>query len=176
MDDKYINVQIPILDKVNEMEVVKTFTEEQLWYVCAIAKAFEKLEKENQILKDKVQDLQADYGTQAQIKRDMLRKENQELKKQLEYLRSEKYLNQLKFERDMLEDIVQNGEISKEDKDFLDIIHRNTELLSQQKEFIKYLEDEISELSVCWKDASCIAEEILSKYKEIIGSNSDVTR
>lgn len=90
MNDKYINVQIPILDKVNEMEVVKTFTEEQLWYVCAIAKAFEELEKENQ------------------------------------------------------------------------------ELKKQQKEFIKYLEDEISELSVCWKDASCIAEEILSKYKEII--------
>ena len=52
MKDKYINIQIPILDGVNGMEVVKTFTEEQLWYVCAIAKAFEELQEENQKLKE----------------------------------------------------------------------------------------------------------------------------
>lgn len=42
MDKDYIEVKIPILDSVDEMKVVKTFTQEQLWYVCAIAKAFEK--------------------------------------------------------------------------------------------------------------------------------------
>lgn len=52
MKDKYINIQIPILDGVNGMEVVKTFTEEQLWYVCAIAKAFEELQEENQKYKE----------------------------------------------------------------------------------------------------------------------------
>ena len=93
-----------------------------------------------------------------------LLKENQELKKQLEYLKSEEYYNQLRFERDMLRDVVDNGEVSKEDKEFIDCTHRNTELLEeneklkkqseewkellnkfkiQQKEFIKYLEDEI---------------------------------
>lgn len=42
----YIEVKIPILDSVDEMKVVKTFTQEQLWYVCAIAKAFEKNEQQ----------------------------------------------------------------------------------------------------------------------------------
>lgn len=56
MKDKYINVQIPILDDVNGMEIVKTFTEEQLWYVCAIAKAFEELQTENQQLKQQLEE------------------------------------------------------------------------------------------------------------------------
>lgn len=51
MNKNYIEVKIPILDSVEEMEVVKTFNEEQLWYVCAIAKAFENNEQENTTLK-----------------------------------------------------------------------------------------------------------------------------
>lgn len=39
----------------------------------------------------------------------------------------------------------------------------------QQKKFIEYLESEINELKLSWRDASCIPEEILQKYKEIIG-------
>lgn len=62
-----------------------------------------------------------------------LQQENQELKRQLEYLRSGEYLNQLKFERNMLEDIVQNGGVSKEDKEFIDMTHRNTELLEENQ-------------------------------------------
>lgn len=54
----------------------------------------------------------------------MLDKENQELKKQLEYLRSGEYYNQLRFEREMLEHIVEHGEVSKEDKIFIDMTHR----------------------------------------------------
>lgn len=46
MDKDYIEVKIPILDSVDEMKVVKTFNQEQLWYVCAIAKAFEKSEQQ----------------------------------------------------------------------------------------------------------------------------------
>ena len=38
----------------------------------------------------------------------------------------------------------------------------------QQKKFIEYLESEINELKLSWRDASCIPEEILQKYKEII--------
>ena len=60
-----------------------------------------------------------------------LLKENQELKKQLEYLRSGEYLNQLKFERNLLEDIVATAKVSKEDKEFIDMTHRNTELLEE---------------------------------------------
>ena len=64
----------------------------------------------------------------------MVQQENTDLKKQLEYLRSGEYLNQLKFERNMLENIVQNMEVSKEDKEFIDMTHRNTELLEENKQ------------------------------------------
>ena len=64
-----------------------------------------------------------------------LQQENQKLKKQLEYIRSGEYLNQLKFERNMLEDVVSNGEVSKEDKEFIDMTHRNTELLEQNQKY-----------------------------------------
>lgn len=89
--------------------------------------------------------------------------ENQELQKQLEYLRSGEYYNQLRFEREMLEHIVEHGEVSKEDKAFIDMTHRNTELLEQQKEFIKFLEDNWKETQDIWYI------KILNKYKEIIG-------
>ena len=71
---------------------------------------------------------------------EFLQQENQQLKKQLEYLRSGEYLNQLKFEINMLENIVQNCEVSKEDKEFIDMTHRNTELLEENEQLKeKYL-------------------------------------
>ena len=106
------------------------------------------------------------------------------LEKQLEYLRSGEYYNQLRFENEMLQNVVDNGEVSKEDKEFIDMTHRNTELLGQQKEFISYLENEKDRLA---RECSHIYENslgktrlvnedifnevdtILSKYKEIIG-------
>ena len=109
-----------------------------------------------------------------------------ELEKQLEYLRSGEYLNQLRFERDMLQDLVDKKEISKEDKEFIDMTHRNTELLEQQKEFIKWLEDEKNrlarELSNLYEDSlghtRLVNEDIfdevndiLQKYKSIIGDD-----
>ena len=89
-----------------------------------------------------------------------LEKENQELKKQLEYLRSGEYLNQLKFERNMLEDIVQNSEVSKEDKEFIDMTHRNTELLEENQKYkevidkaIEYIETKrIREKAIIYAD------------------------
>ena len=74
---------------------------------------------------------------------EQLQQENQELQKQLEYLRSGEYYNQLRFERDMLQYVVDNGKVSKEDKEFIDMTHRNTELLEENqklKERIDYLE------------------------------------
>lgn len=89
-----------------------------------------------------------------------LQQENNELKKQLEYLRSGGYYNQIRFENKMLQDVVDNGEVSKEDKEFIDCTHRNTELLEQQQEFIKYLKSINSFETI---------GNILSKYKKIIG-------
>lgn len=115
-----------------------------------------------------------------------LKRENQELKKQLEYLRSGEYLDQLKFERNMLEDVVNKGEVSKEDKEFIDMTHRNTELLEQQKEFIEWLENligqnetviEVSKYGLpkeCSKLLIDFYKSILSKFKEIIGKDINV--
>ena len=69
------------------------------------------------------------------------RDEAKELKKQLEYLRSGEYYNQLRFERDMLQYVVDNGKVSQEDKEFIDMTHRNTELLEvieKVREYIKF--------------------------------------
>ena len=70
-----------------------------------------------------------------------LQQETQELKKQLEYLRSGEYYNQLRFERDMLQYVADNGKVSKEDKEFIDMTHRNTELLEVIEEVREYIED-----------------------------------
>ena len=70
-----------------------------------------------------------------------LQQENQKLKKQLEYLRSGEYYNQLRFERDMLQYVADNGKVSKEDKEFIDMTHRNTELLEVIEEVREYIED-----------------------------------
>ena len=63
------------------------------------------------------------------------------LEKQLEYLRSGEYYNQLRFERDMLQYVADNGKVSKEDKEFIDMTHRNTELLEVIEELREYIED-----------------------------------
>lgn len=71
------------------------------------------------------------------------REEAKELKKQLEYLRSREYYNQLRFERDMLQNVVDNGEVSKEDKTFIDMTHRNTELLEVIEEVREYINSKV---------------------------------
>ena len=77
-------------------------------------------------------------GTKLEAKQ--LLEENQELKKQLGYLHSGEYLNQLRFERNMLQDVVSKMEVSKEDKMFIDMTRRNTELLEENKELKEQLE------------------------------------
>lgn len=98
-----------------------------------------------------------------------LKKEIKNLKRQLSYIHSSEYYNQLRFERDVLKDVVNNGEVSKEDKQFIDCTHRNTELLEQQKEFIKFLEDNWNQTQDIWYI------KILQKYKSIIGVSDENT-
>ena len=107
--------------------------------------------------------------------------DNAELKKQLEYLRSGEYYNQLRFERDTLQYVADNGKVSKEDKAFIDMTHRNTELLEQQQEFIEYMTKTIEELECDDFDDEEMKgyltqridtfKEILKKYKSIIGDD-----
>ena len=108
-----------------------------------------------------------------------LEKENQELKKQLDYLRSGEYYNQLRFENEMLQQVVDTNGVPSEVYDYIDCTHRNTELLKenqklkkQQKEFIKWLEDYLKlfdNMDIEEQISYDMIEEILQKYKEIIG-------
>ena len=143
------------------------------------------------------------------------------LKKQLEYLRSGEYYNQLRFENEMLQQVVDTNGVPSEVYDYIDCTHRNTELLeenqelkkqleenkdkinwyenfeinktidklrikhnNQQKEFIEYMNKTIEELECDDVDDEEMKgyliqridtfKEILSKYKEIIGSDINV--
>lgn len=127
----------------------------------------ENLPKENQTLKDKVQDLQADYGTQTQIERDMLRQENKELKKQLnEYIASDlKLKNELYRKRKEYQET------------YKDVRIEIKEYKTQQKEFISWLEEEIERIKTTdiWdsfkKAALVTLQQVLLKYKEIVNAS-----
>ena len=60
-------------------------------------------------------------------------------------------------------------EYAEENQELKSQLSNGHQIKNQQKEFIEYLENEINELTLSWRDASYIPEEILSKYKEIIG-------
>lgn len=62
-----------------------------------------------------------------------LEKEKQELKKQLDYLRSGEYYNQLRFENEMLQQVVDTNGVPSEVYDYIDCTHRNTELLEENQ-------------------------------------------
>jgi len=109
-----------------------------------------KLPKENIKFESKEAELIYDLS----LENDELQQENKQLKEQLEYLRSGEYINQLKFERNMLEDIVQNMEVSKEDKEFIDMTHRNIELLEENKQLKDRITNAIERLEaliIFWK-------------------------
>ena len=106
---------------------------------------------------------------------DLIR-ENQELKKQLEYLHGEEYLNQLRFERNMLQDVVSKMEVSNEDKMFIDMTRRNTELLEENQKYKEVIDraiEYISELDDNTDDTTCYdidkytRDYILSILKEV---------
>lgn len=52
------NVFTHLLDDVDEMKVVDTFNEEQLWYVCALAHAYEKLENKSKKQQERIEYLE----------------------------------------------------------------------------------------------------------------------
>ena len=68
-------------------------------------------------------------------------KELQRKNEILEYIKSGEYLNQLKYERNLLENIVKNMKVSKEDKEFIDMTHRNTELLEENTQLKSVLKE-----------------------------------
>ena len=96
---------------------------------------------------------------QSRFDKNMLERENQELKKQLEEIKNEPLTNRI----GRIDSVVAN------------IYSRNR---TQKKEFIEYLENEIKNSDICdvyvhgmkFNSAEkMIYKDILSKYKEIIG-------
>ena len=63
------------------------------------------------------------------------------LNKQLEYLRSGEYYNQLRFENEMLQQVVDTNGVPSEVYDYIDCTHRNTELLMENQELKKQVEE-----------------------------------
>ena len=112
MNKGTITIELPILDDVDQMEVVNTFNEKQLWYVCAIAKAFEKSQQELQRKDNEIKQLQEDIVNHIKIaseyKEQMIIKDNNwnELKEWLNY--SIKKINE-KLKNDNEEIIVKDG-------------------------------------------------------------------
>ena len=77
-----------------------------------------------------------------------LLKENQELKKQLDYLRSGEYYNQLRFENEMLQQVVDTNGVPSEVYDYIDCTHRNTELLEENKKYKEVIDKAINDLDI----------------------------
>lgn len=150
MNKEYIEVKIPILDDVKELEVVKTFNQEQLWYVCAIAKAYEKLEQENAELKN-WKELHSSSA---------LAEEN---------IRIWKTVEELKKENEILD--TKLGKYIEQKDEWVELMNK---FKKQQNEFISWLESYIIELQnkdvfEYYKDGALAASKCISrKYKEII--------
>ena len=64
-------------------------------------------------------------------------KEIKSLERQLKYLRSGEYYNQLRFENEMLQQVVDTNGVPSEVYDYIDCTHRNTELLKENQELKK---------------------------------------
>lgn len=92
---------------------------------------------------------------------EQLQQENQNLEKQLEYLRSGEYYNQLRFENEMLQQVVDTNGVPSEVYDYIDCTHRNTELLEENQKY-KEVINKIKEL---------IIDNIEETTYEYIGSN-----
>lgn len=154
-------------------------------------KDIEKLLKENR-------ELRADYGSQAQIERDLLLIENKELKEKFKatnkglqkvVLKRKKWKHRYQLARCEIKELREQLEEYKDKINWYENFEVNKTIDKlrlkhnvQQKEFIKWLEkkqsflrDEISELTLgmCNTDFQDIKievyENVLQKYKEIIG-------
>lgn len=171
VENKNLKSQIEYLRRSIERKE-ETVTELELERVPYTNEYIEKVKQENNELKKQFKHCycnRTDCSSRIKDskKYDSLQQENEKLKKQLEYLRGGEYYNQLRFENKMLQDIVDNGEVSKEDREFIDCTHRNTELLEQQKEFIDYLEDMLDDDNDIFSVIR--VRDVLKKYREIIG-------
>lgn len=121
-------------------------------------------------LKNKISNMQESYETDAEAKfydylgkhENELEKENQELKKQLEKANKKLYL--------CTPEVPQN--LHGKYVSYVDLVNEMYELKKQQQEFIKWLENYLNlfdNMDIDEQISYDTIEEILQKYKEIIG-------
>ena len=96
-----------------------------------------------------------------------LQQENQKLKKQLEYLRSGEYYNQLRFENEMLQQVVDTNGVPIEVYDYIDCTHRNTELLEENQKY-KEVINKANNLVRNYMDEWSINDEVWQKLNELL--------
>lgn len=190
MTDKELNSH----DLAREIEIVKlqVENEELKSQLRGTTHCFD--EEEHKKLKEEITNLSKDVDMWNKKYNDMfdenkrLKEENKELKKQLE----ECQLQNTDLRADIMiqKQAIPNKLIK--DKSFYDLYDMPTyeDLLTQQKEFIKYLENEIklyeNDIQIFKKDykvyyllindlrvSKAKMEEILNKYKEIIGDDKN---
>ncbi len=124
------------------------------------------------------ENLRADYGNKSQVERDLLRIENQELKRELK----DKPDTEITLEdnKGNVYTMIQTERVdmqSKLNKSIQQLLKDNQALKEQQKEFIKYLQEELN-IQIQEESIGCeitnkkyILEGILNKYKDIIGDD-----
>ena len=112
---------------------------------------------QDELVKNELNQIELQYNALEQQKFNELLKENQELKKQLENM-ADSYCNASKLKHERASKIVKMN--------------------NQQKEFIKWLEDYLNlfdEKDIYEEGSYDAIEEILQKYKSIIGVSDDKT-
>ena len=91
------------------------------------------------------------------------------LEKQLDYLRSGEYYNQLRFENEMLQQVIDTNGVPSEVYDYIDCTHRNTELLEENQSLKKQFENKYSKTGILTNEV--LYEEntkLINQQKEFI--------
>ena len=91
-----------------------------------------------------------------------------ELKKQLEYLRSGEYYNQLRFENEMLQQVVDTNGVPSEVYDYIDCTHRNTELLEENKKYKEVIDKAIEYIQKMFETGFYNDDYYLGHLKQIL--------
>ena len=120
----------------------------------------QKLKKENKILREN-----SEHNDKVV---DKVNWENQELKKQLEYLRSGEYYNQLRFENEMLQQVVDTNGVPSEVYDYIDCTHRNTELLEENQKYKEAIDKVIEYIQKMFETGFYNDDYYLCKLKKIL--------
>ena len=188
LEDLYPIERIEWLNGLEKEGLIKTVN-----LLCDVIEDF-KVNYQNSILEN--QKLKADYGTKVQIERDMLQQENKELKDKLKTYedpedltlmfmycdeKAKDKIKELEEENfNLRENIyIEKMSFSSEGRNIKELIEMPTyeDLLNQQKEFMNYINAYIELLKdkpdLVEEGQKDILEEVLSKYKSIIGGKDE---